>query len=103
MNSETEKQLNCLLASFRAEDKVCPKPDFWNHLWEMLPGRRQGSTGWEPPLPMILGVWWIATAEQKTERFSLHLRYAADKGVLDEVEEYLNSLAVENWAYGSGT
>jgi len=52
---------------------------------------------------MILGVWWIATAEQKTERFSLHLRYAADKGVLDEVEEYLNSLAVENWAYGSGT
>ena len=55
----------------------------------MLPDQRRVGVGWEPPLPLILAAWWDTSDTAKRGRFELHLRYAAEHGALDNVEQYL--------------
>jgi hypothetical protein len=43
-----------LIAYSREHQRVCPQPQRWQALWEMLPDRRQVDGGWSPPLPLIL-------------------------------------------------
>lgn len=37
--------------------RVCPMPDQWAALWEMLPNRTRAGNGRQPALPLILGAW----------------------------------------------
>lgn len=102
-DSDVEDRLAQLLAYAKAKGRVCPVPLKWNELWATLPGRRQVGAGWEPPLPLILAAWWECTAEEKRKRLELHLKYAAEHGALDKVEQFLLSLGHDEWAYGDGT
>ena len=43
-----------LIAYCRENSRVCPMPQRWNALWELLPNRKRVGGGWEPPLPLIL-------------------------------------------------
>ena len=54
--------LSDLLDYVRSNDRVCPQPQKWNELWEMLPDRRRAGEGWEPSLPLILDAWWDTPA-----------------------------------------
>jgi len=103
MGTDSNTKLAVLLEFVRAEGRVCPMPQKWNELWELLPERRRVGVGWEPPLPLILSAWWHASAMQKQERLAEHLRHAADHGALDSVERFLRSLRPDEWAYGDGT
>ena len=97
-------KLKSLLEYIRSEGRVCPMPDYWNQLWEMLPDRRQKSSGgWEPPLSLILAAWWDVPALPKMLRLAEHINYAAEHEVLDQVDMYLRSLKPDQWAYGDGT
>jgi hypothetical protein len=49
--------LHDLLNYVRDNRRVCPVPQRWNELWEMLPDRKRVGNGWEPPLPLILAAW----------------------------------------------
>lgn len=40
-----------LIAYCRENNRVCPMPQRWNALWELLPDRARVGGGWEPPLP----------------------------------------------------
>ena len=92
--------LEDLIAFVRLNGRVCPKPDHWHRLWQMLPDRRQGADGhWNPPLPVILGGWWDSPALLKMSVLEEQLRYAAAHGVLDEVDAYLRSLGEREWAH----
>jgi len=86
-----------VLAIATLNRRVCPQPQQWSALWEMLPGRKPSGGGWEPPLPLILAAWWDTSDQQKRERLAFHIRYAAENGALDAVEEYLSSLTDEQW------
>ena len=77
--------------------RVCPQPTPWNMLWELLPDRQPVGTGWQPPLPLILGAWWHASDAEKRDRFDLHLRWANEHGALDDVAAYLNTLEPGDW------
>lgn len=46
-----------LMAYCRANARVCPMPQRWSALWELLPNRTRVGAGWQPPLPLILGAW----------------------------------------------
>ena len=83
------------------EGKVCPMPTKWKMLWEMLPDRKRVGSGWEPALPLILAAWWATTDEQKMERFQAHVLYAEEKGLLNKIVDFLNSLPEEDWYYGN--
>ena len=73
--------LDALFSYVVENRRVCPLPDHWNRLYELLPSRRQlSSGGWEPPLPLILGGWWSSDDSAKRARLALHIRWAAEHG-----------------------
>ena len=93
-----------LLHYVQSDGRVCPMPIFWNELWTMLPGRKQKSSGgWNPPVPLILAAWYDTLAEEKRERLFLHIKYAAEHGVLDKIDAFIRKLTPDQWAYGDGT
>lgn len=97
MNPELD--LDALLDYVRSEHRVCPMPDKWDAVWQSLPGVRRVGAGWEPPPPLILGGWWASSNGEKRERLALHLRYAAEHGVLDRVGRFLMALGPDDWLY----
>ena len=86
-----------ILAESSKDGRVCPQPQVWSRLWEMLPDRRRQGGGWEPPLPLILAAWWDSSNSSKQERFHLHLRWAHEHGAMDAVAALLASLQPEDW------
>jgi hypothetical protein len=91
-----EAKLAELLEYVRSERRVCPTPQYWDRLWQMLRDRKRVAGGWDPPAPLILAAWY-EPAELKMERLEEHIRYAAEHGALDEVDTYLRSLSTEQW------
>jgi hypothetical protein len=77
--------------------RVCPQPNQWKAVWEMLPNRRRKGGGWEPSLPLILGSWWDTTDAQKKSRLRQHVRWANEHGVLAELSEFILSLQEDQW------
>ena len=90
--------LKDLLNYVRDNRRVCPVPQRWNELWEMLPDRKRVGNGWEPPLPLILAAWWDTPAMLKMLRLEEHIRYTDAHGVLPGVDRYLRGLQEEEWA-----
>ena len=81
--------------------RFCPQPNYWNQLWELLPGRMQKSSGgWVPALPLILAAWWHTSGLDKMLRLHEHIQWADEHGVIDEVDVYLRSLTEEQWFHG---
>ncbi len=97
MEQEVTGKLAALLEYVQADRRVCPQPDPWNALWEMLPERKRAGSGWEPPLPLILGAWRHSTGLAKMLRLREHIEYAAAHGALDEVDQILRGLPPEQW------
>lgn len=55
-------------------------PQQWTALWEMLPGKRQHSSGaWEPPLPLIIGGWWVSSDDEKQSRVKTYLVFCPSR------------------------
>jgi hypothetical protein len=91
------EQLQDLLKFICEEGRICPQQNKWHELWEMLPDKHRVSNGWDPPLPLILADWDNTTARQKMMRLKLHIQYAANKGILDRIEEFIKSLKRNEW------
>lgn len=81
----------------RAEKRVCPVPQRWNDLYEILPDKVRKDSGWEPPLPLILAAWWEASDQAKRVRLEEHLRWAAEHGSLDQIAGFVCSLSESEW------
>lgn len=86
-----------LIQYVNSNTRVCPQPQKWAALWEMLPSKRRVGFGWEPPLPLILAAWWDASDEEKHERLLLHIEYAYNCNKLQQIENYLYSLKEDDW------
>ncbi len=90
--------LDELLAYVRENGRVCPLPNHWDGLWQMLPNRKRAGDRCEPPPPLILAAWY-SPALLKAMRLEEHIRYAAAHGALAAVDRYLRSLTEEQWAH----
>jgi hypothetical protein len=77
--------------------RVCPTPSRWHELWEMLPERKRVGSGWEPPLPLILGAWNYTSDSEKAVRLREHIQWAADHGCLPAVGRFLRNLPDSEW------
>ena len=86
-----------VLAIAQANDRVCPQPQKWNELYELLPNRSRVGSGWEPPLPLILAAWWDTPAIAKIARFREHLDWADRHGAIDVVHNYIAALPEKDW------
>ena len=95
----TDADLQSLLGFVQQERRVCPMPQRWNELWQMLPDSRRVGTGWEPPLPLILGGWWESSNQSKRERLAEHLRWADIHGILKKTDLFLRTLPENEWLH----
>jgi hypothetical protein len=93
------QQLDVLLDYCKENKRVCPMPEQWSALYNLLPGKRRVAGGWSPPPPLILAAWYEATDAQKTSRLTHHLRWAWEHGVLCEVDSFLRGLPEDQWSY----
>ena len=93
------EQTKALMEYAKENGQVCPKPDKWNELWEMLPDRKQKGYGWSPPVPLILAAWWETSDDQKRNRLELHIQHAADHGALENIDSLLKGLSTDQWIY----
>ncbi len=89
--------LEKVMAETQKNDRVCPLPQKWNELYELLPNKRRKANGWEPPLPLILAAWWDTPAMLKIFRFREHIEWASEQGGLDVVYKFLVNLKEEEW------
>jgi hypothetical protein len=96
-----DDKLDALLTFVRADDRVCPRALEWQKFWESLPARRQTSAGWQPALPLVLAGWWGSTNQQKAERLSEHIVWAAQHGGLDAADAFLRGLTTECWHHSN--
>jgi len=102
MTEETDSVADLLY--FAASDRrVCPQPQRWNELWQMLPSRERKGDNWVPALPLILWAWWEATDQQKQDRLAEHICFAAKHGAFEKVNQFLRSLSAEEWSYNGNT
>lgn len=93
-DSEKEKLINYI----NENDRVCPKPQVWNKLWEKLKDKeRVGSAGWNPPVPLILAAWWDSSDSSKKDRLIEHINWAEKKEQLDEIANFIYKLTDEEW------
>ncbi len=49
--------LEKILEHVKRNNRVCPKPQKWQQLYEMLPNKKRKGVGWEPSLPLILSFY----------------------------------------------
>ena len=94
MNVDTTESL---VAYCRENKRVCPMPQHWSKLYNMLPDTTRKGAGWEPPLPLILGAWDDTPAILKMMRFTEHIEWAAARGSLEVVALFLRELREEDW------
>ena len=88
--------LDNLLTFVSSGGRVCPNPQEWNTLWEMLPDKKRVGSSWDPSPPLILADWSLP-AIPKIARLREHIQYAYDYGVLEQVDSYLRGLKPEQW------
>jgi hypothetical protein len=86
-----------VLAVATENKRICPQPQKWQQLYELLPDRKRKGAGWEPSLPLILAAWWDTPAMSKILRLREHIEWAAAHGVLEQVHTFLQSLPEEEW------
>ncbi len=79
------------------DGRVCPQPQEWNRLYELLPNRRRVGNGWEPALPLILAAWHDTPAMLKMVRLREHIEWGEQHGALQTVHAFLRSLPEEKW------
>jgi hypothetical protein len=92
-----EVKLKNLLDYVKADGRICPNPQEWNELWEMLSDKQLTGSSTRPPVPLILGAWNYASNISKIIRLAEQINYAAKYGKLDEIDTYLRGLKSEQW------
>ncbi len=97
----SDDHLAALLSYVVADGRICPQPPEWNQLWELLPDRRPHDGGWLPMAPLILAGWWASSDTEKCDRLAYHIRWAYDRGALDDVDEFVRQLPSAKWHYRS--
>ena len=98
-NKTMSSELDEILTFSQTEQRICPQPQVWNQLWELLPNKSRVGAGWEPSPPLILGAWWHTSDAEKQSRFLSHIHWAAEHDSLPKVAAFIKSLVSEQWHY----
>jgi len=77
--------------------RVCPNPQKWNELWEILPEKKTKGIGWEPSIPLILAAWHDTPAFLKMMRLAEHIQWAEKHNALPDVAAFIHNLKEGDW------
>ena len=95
--SDIAQSLTLLIDSKRY---ICPQPQIWQAMWELLPTQKQGKQIIKPPAPLILAGWNFSEDSQKKERLLEHIYWADSNNSIEVIDKYLRSLDDKNWYKG---
>ncbi len=99
-NQVISETFNTLWEYCTANNRLCPMPQKWNDLHEMLINKKQNPTGGLVPLlPLILAAWHETTPLEKQLRFKEHIQWASDNNQIEEIGKYLRSLSETDWTH----
>jgi hypothetical protein len=83
----------------RQNNRVCPLPQQWTQLYELLPDKRRAGNGWEPSLPLVLAAWHDSSAMAKMLRLQEHIEWAELHGSLADAAGFLAALPEDQWLH----
>jgi hypothetical protein len=86
-----------LLRCCRENGRICPRPQQWNELYQLLVKTAPTVVSQKPRLPLILAAWSETSDQEKQERLEQHVRWAYDHATFDPVAKYLRSLPEDKW------
>ena len=95
----SEKIVEEVMEYCRANSRICPMPQQWNRLWEMLPGSDRVTSGLRPPSPLILGSWRESSPNMKMRRLAEHIQWAVNHHAIVPVAGHLYGLAEKDWLH----
>lgn len=81
----------------KINNRICPQPQKWNSLWEMLKNKERINNSWIPALPLILNAWFFTNDDMKRERLIEHIQWAENHKQIKEIKDYLLSLQETDW------
>ena len=89
--------LDELITESRRNNRVCPKPDRWQQLFNMLLEGEPGVSG-KMPSPPLIGQAWLATPSlSKRMSFRDHLEWAGAHGGLEIAASFIKQLREDEW------
>ncbi|MBI4996930.1 MAG: hypothetical protein HZC22_08535 [Rhodocyclales bacterium] len=86
-----------VLVEAQKNNRVCPQPQEWQQLYDLLPDKRRKGAGWEPSLPLILAAWWDTPDMSKALRLREHIEWASAHGSLEQIHSFLRALPEDQW------
>lgn len=91
--------LEALVQECRINNRVCPRLDSWQGMYDLLPGKRQVNGQWQPPLPISPQAWRVTSSVVKRLCLRDHLEWAAGHGAATLVLAFLKSLPEDKWLH----
>lgn len=95
----TKEVVTQLIEYCQSNGRICPLPDLWNQLWEMLPDKRRCGATWVPAPPLILAGWSSSAPLAKAVRLQEHIQWAYEGNELTRISDFLRSLPESAWLH----
>ncbi len=94
------EKAQALLEYCLMNDKVCPKRDFWNHLWVInAKAKTFDSLLNQNKLPVLDKNSTEKEKIQRSVRLRKYIEYADRNKLIDEMDKFLRSIPEDKWHY----
>lgn len=91
--------LDAAMLVARRNNRVCPRPERWLQLAELLPPRKTMRGMQPPPVPITGPAWSVTPPLTKRLCFREHIEWAERQGVLESVMAFMQALPEEDWLH----
>ena len=98
--------LEIVLNYIKDKSIVCPKPQYWNYLWDKgLDGHNEkwiNDDERKKCYPLILGNWWGTEDDHKHQNFVNSIEYFYNKypNKRKKIEDFILKLDQDRWYFG---
>lgn len=86
-----------VMAEARRFNRVCPLPEQWQQLYDLLPAKIISGGSSQPPPPISGPAWSATSAMPKRMCLRDHIEWAEHHGALEVVMLFLQSLPESQW------
>ena len=92
------EKAQALLEYCLMNDRVCPKRDFWNHLWAInAKAKTFDSILNQNKLPVLDKNSTEKEKIQRSVRLRKYIEYADKNKLIDEMDKFLRSIPEDKW------
>lgn len=92
------EKAQALLEYCLINDRVCPKRDFWNHLWVInAKAKTFDSILNQNKLPILDKNSTEKEKIQRSVRLRKYIEYADKNKLIDEMDDFLRSIPEDKW------